>query len=147
MLERFWTACCAATGLHRPRPGTTQFGDTPSQQDELCALVLAGQKRATASLLRWYGVEPMPAIGDVSIVLDSSATPRAVIQTVSVVTAPFHAATAEFAALEGEGDSSLAYWQAEHRRYFTSELAKDGEIFAEDELVVFEVFRLLWFSA
>jgi uncharacterized protein YhfF len=67
-----------------------------------------------------------------------------VIETVSVFEAAFREVDAAFAADEGEGDGSLAYWRAEHRRFFTSELIREGLVFAEDVRVVCERFRLVW---
>jgi len=123
-------------------PNTTVFGDSPAQQDELCALILAGQKRATASLAQWYGEggEKMPEPGDYAIILDGAGIPRGVIQTTEVEILPFNQVQAAFAAEEGEGDGSLAHWQSEHRRFFTAETG----IFAEDAQIVCERFTLLW---
>jgi uncharacterized protein YhfF len=45
---------------------------------------------------------------------------------------------AAFAYDEGEGDRSLAFWQAAHRTYFT----RKGQ-FAEDMLLYCERFRLI----
>jgi uncharacterized protein YhfF len=123
-------------------PITTVFGDSPDQQNELCALILSGRKRATASLAQWYGPdgEKLPEPGDLTIILDGAGTPRGVIQITAVETLPFNQVTAAFAAEEGEGDGSLAYWQSEHRRFFA---AAHGS-FSEDMQIVCERFTLIW---
>jgi uncharacterized protein YhfF len=67
-----------------------------------------------------------------------------VFETVGIFEAPFHAVDAAFAADEGEGDGSLAYWRREHERYFTLMLAKEGLEFSENLRVMCERFRLVW---
>jgi uncharacterized protein YhfF len=61
----------------------------------------------------------------------------AILQTETVTRMKFADVTEELAALEGEGDLSLDYWQRAHREYFT----RNG-VFAEDMDVFFETFRL-----
>jgi len=141
VLADFWAAC----GMNGPVPEASVFGDTPALQDELCALIISGQKCATASLAGWYDADaaPLPRVGDLRIILDGVGTPRGIIEITSVEETPFHAVTAEFAAAEGEGDRSLAYWRAEHLRYFESEQAKDGLDFCETDLVILERFKRL----
>jgi len=146
VIEEFWRQCCAARGVTAPCPGVTEFGDSPAMQDELSALVVAGVKRATASLARWYGegAAPWPQPGDTWIFTDGGGVPRGVYETVAVSVTPFAEVDASFAAEEGEGDKSLAYWRASHRRFFTDELAREGLAFSEEMPVVLERFRLLW---
>ena len=54
------------------------FGDDPAMNDALCDLVLAGTKRATASLLRdvTEAGAPMPTVGGYFVVADGSRRPR-----------------------------------------------------------------------
>jgi len=52
--------------------------------------------------------------------------------------------TAEFAAIEGEGDGSLSSWREAHRQYFTRECVHAGREFAEDMLVACERFRMVF---
>jgi uncharacterized protein YhfF len=52
--------------------------------------------------------------------------------------------TEAFARQEGEGDQTLDYWQAEHRRYFAAEQAAMGLTFSENALVICECFRLIY---
>ena len=49
---------------------------------------------------------------------------------------PFGEVTAEFAATEGEGDGSLAFWQRAHREFFSRECAAAGREFTESMQVV-----------
>jgi uncharacterized protein YhfF len=138
----FW----AAYGGKGACPPTTRFGDGAAQQDELCLLVLAGRKRATASLALWYGYdrECAPKPGDLSIVLDGGGVARCLIECVDAFETAFCNVDAAFAAEEGEGDGSLAYWAAEHERFFAAELAREGVAFSANVRVVCERFRLVW---
>lgn len=115
------------------------FGDSPEQADELLDLVLQGVKTATCSALSVYGSDlPITQPGSVEVVLDGQGVPRAVIRIVSVDIRRFNEMDAEFAAAEGEGDRSLAYWRAEHEDFFT----RAGR-FAPDMELVCERFELL----
>lgn len=126
-------------------PPAWAFGDTPELADELLALVLSGAKTATADLVRSYEAadEPLPAVGDLSIVLDGSGAPRALLRTTKVDIVPFSAVTAEHARLEGEGDRTLGSWRSEHERYFRR-TAPDGFVFSEAAPVVCERFKVLY---
>jgi len=86
------------------------FDDTPAVSDTLAALVLAGRKKATASLPIQSEAEGtrLPEAGDLSIVTLGDGTPVALIETTDVRLVPFGAVDAAFAADEGEGD--LARW-------------------------------------
>ena len=122
------------------------FGDSPGLADELAELVRAGRKRATASLPVEFTTEglPLPVAGDVSIVTLSDGTPVAIIELVEVRHVPFQAVDSAFAADEGEGDGSLAWWQAAHRRYFGRVCARLGSELDEAAPVVCQRFRLVW---
>ncbi|MCB1046686.1 MAG: ASCH domain-containing protein [Calditrichaeota bacterium] len=122
------------------------FGDSERMAEELAQLVLAGIKRATAGAV-WAceanGQRP-PAPGDLSIVTDWAGHPLCVIETLHTETVPFREVSAEFAAVEGEGDGSLEYWREGHRAFFSWECARAGRTFSEEMLVVCERFRVVF---
>lgn len=122
------------------------FGDGPALASELAELVLRGRKRATASAAWTYPVQGkrLPAPGDFSIVSLWSGEPLCVIETRAVEVLPFNEVGAAFAAAEGEGDGSLAYWREAHRRYFARECAGAGRAFDERMPVVCERFELVY---
>ena len=126
-------------------PPAWAFGDNPQLADELLALVLEGTKTATADLVWSYEAngEPVPAVGDLSIVLDGSGRPRALVRTTKVDVVPFSAVTAEHARLEGEGDRTLATWRSDHEAYFRRTMPA-GHSFDEDAPVVCEQFKVLY---
>jgi uncharacterized protein YhfF len=124
------------------------FGDSPKLSAELLVLIAAGKKRGGASLHAAYAIEklPVPQVGEIAIVLDFNDKPVFVTRNTAVHIIPFHAVGADFAACEGEGDGSLAYWRAAHLDYFTRTSPDLGITFNEDMLIVcvrFEVLHIL----
>lgn len=112
------------------------FGDGPALADELLALVLAGRKTATCWSLAdgLNGAE----VGKYWVARDGVGRPRAVLQTTELTDRRFDEVDAAFAAEEGEGDRTLAYWRAAHTDYFT----RNGG-FAPDMPLWCERFRLV----
>lgn len=85
------------------------FGDSPALADELVALVIAGKKRGTCGSLASYRQENPPVTpGSFHIVLNGAGEPACVIRTLALRIIRFNEMTADLAALEGEGDLSLA---------------------------------------
>ena len=138
-----WEAFCRAHPACRDASYEAwAFGGDP---DELASLVLAGTKTATASAYDAYGPdEPLPQVGDYSVVLDSRGDARCVIRTTRVYLCPYEQVPAEHAWKEGEGDRSLAYWRKAHEAFFTEELAEVGLPFTEDRTVVCEEFTVVF---
>ena len=111
------------------------FGDGPELADELLDLVMKGIKTATCSTED----EPNTSMpGERWIVLDGRGEPRCVIESTEVSYRRYVEVDAAFAYEEGEGDRSLTYWRAAHRRYF----GRQGK-FSEDMMLMCERFRLV----
>lgn len=119
------------------------FGDDP---DALAGLVLAGTKTATSSAYDLYALEgePLPVIGEYSVILNSAEEAVCIIQSTKVSIVPFREIGTEHAFREGEGDRSLTYWQKVHIAFFTRELAAADLPFHEDIRVVCEEFRVVY---
>ena len=145
MWAAFVAACPGLANEGTPY-SSWHFCDNPRDADELAELVLLGRKRATTGALWSYEAEgePLPQAGDLSVVTDWSGRARCVIRTTSVDIIPFHAVTAEFAAAEGEGDGSLAYWRAAHEAAFSRELAEGDRVPEPDMPVVCECFEVVF---
>lgn len=113
--------------------------------DHLAGLIKAGTKTATTSAYDLYGPdEPLPRVGEYSIVLDGHHQPVCVTQTVVVETVPFLQVSAEHAYHEGEGTRGLKEWRQVHREFFRQEYAASHRLFDEQHLpCVCEVFRVL----
>ena len=126
-------------------PPAWSFGDDPVLADQLLALVLDGIKTGTSTAEASFDLhhEAMPAVGDLSILLDGAGWPRALIRTTSVETVPFGEVSADFAAAEGEDDRSLASWRHEHEVYFRRVLEGTGVEFGPGLPVVTERFEVV----
>jgi len=121
------------------------FGDSAAMADELGQLVREGKKTATASLLWAYehDEEPLPQVGDLSVILDGKKQPLCIIETTEIRILPFNTVDAQFAYDEGEGDRSLAYWREVHRHFFSRSCARIGRSFNESMPIVCERFRVV----
>ena len=111
--------------------------------DSLAELVLTGGKTATSSAYPVYDVEnePLPKVGEYSIVLDSHDNAVCIVRTTEVYVVPFDEVSSYHAYREGEGDLSLEYWKAVHRAFFIKEMDAIGERFDEKMKVVCEEFE------
>ena len=147
-IEPFWRAFCAAVGEDRSDRflEAFHFDDNQPSADALAALVLAGVKRATAGLVWSYEHEgkALPTVGALSVVTDWRGRPLGVIETIGVEVVPYESVGAGFAATEGEGDGSLAYWQEAHWAYFGRECARIGRVPSLDMPVACERFELVY---
>ena len=119
------------------------YGDAP---DELAELTRKGIKSATASAYPLYELEgePLPEVGGYNIILDSDEAAVCITRTERVFVVPFSDVTDVQAFREGEGDRSLEYWRAVHRRFFTEEMQSVGLLFSEDMGVVCEEFETVF---
>ena len=68
---------------------------------------------------------------------------RSVTRIVKSEIIAFNEVSAEFAAIEGEGDGSLAYWREGHWRFFSRECARIGRTPIETMPVICNVFEVL----
>ena len=119
------------------------FGAEP---DLLAHLVLSGEKTATASAHPLYALEdePIPEVGEYSVILDSREEALCVIRTTKVTLIPFCDVPASHAYKEGEGDKSLAYWRRIHAAFFTQCMAEAGLEFTPEMIVVCEEFEVVF---
>lgn len=122
------------------------FDVTEDSANSLLQLVLTGSKRATASL-PWtfeFDGQPIPVVGDYSIITDWNGIAHCIIQTTKHKVFPFDQVSEEFARKEGEGDLTLAYWHKAHQHFFSHECARIGRKFSEDIPVLCEEFELIY---
>ena len=146
----FWKRYLASLPADHPhrsaRPDAFAFGDSDSLANQLAALVVSGKKQATASLAIEFTSlnEPVPKAGDPSIVLWAGGLPAAIIEHVEVRHVAFQSVDEAFAASEGEGDCTLAWWRAAHREYFSRVCQRLGGEFNETTPVICQRFRLVW---
>ncbi len=122
------------------------WGDNPALADELGSLIAAGTKTATCGALWDYEAtgDPIPTVGQKTIVLDGRGAPLCVIETIEITICPFNEVDEQFAYEEGEAERTLASWRAGHQRFFTRTLAAIGRDFSDTMPLVCERFRLLY---
>ena len=135
--EEMWEA----SGI-RGEYSTWAFGDDP---DRLAKLVKDGVKTATCSLLCLYELEkePLPEVGEYSVILDSKDEAVCIIRTTRVYIVQFDQVSAEHAYKEGEGSRTLEYWRNVHKRFFADELETIGQAFEADIELVCEEFEVI----
>lgn len=141
--EELWQAFCTEKGAAAGEYEAWAFG---VDADTLAGLVAAGEKTATASAYPLYAVdgEPLPRVGEYSVILDSRDNGVCVIQIQKVSVIPFDQVGAEHARKEGEGDKSLAYWRQVHEEVFRQWMAEAGLEFTWDMGVVCEEFQVVY---
>jgi uncharacterized protein YhfF len=121
------------------------YGDSPELSESLLELIRIGRKRAGTGLLWAYehDGEHIAKAGDIEIVIDHLHQPVAVTRIVTSEVVPFNGVTAEYAAIEGEGDGSLEYWRKAHWAFFSRECKRIGRAPRESMPVVCSVFEVL----
>lgn len=134
--------------LGKPAPNIVSdcFCDNKEEADECAKLVFDGTKRATASALRVYekAGEKVPSVGDRFVVTDWEGKAICIVETIKVSIIPYNEITEKEAALEGEGDGSLAYWREAHIGFFNRQFPEYGLEFEETTPLVFEEFKKVY---
>src|SRR5690606_13921989 len=119
------------------------FGSGAEMASRLSHLVTCGAKRGTATWFPPGDTDAPPRPGLISIVTDAFGHPRCAIRTDSVEWVRFDAMPAELAALEGEGDLTLASRREGHLEFCSAEAEPLGLAFTGAEEIVFERFSVL----
>lgn len=137
-----------------PEPQRSQVPDIHAEHfcadeynaNECARLINEGTKRATCSLKASYEAanDPLPHTGVLTLVLNWDQEPVCIIETNRVEIRSFNQVTAEFAALEGEGDQSLAWWQKAHHHFFTQQAEQEGLVFTHESELVLEYFNKIY---
>ncbi|WP_395244148.1 ASCH domain-containing protein [Agromyces sp. MMS24-K17] len=127
-------------------PSVERFGDHPELTDGLLGLVLAGAKRATATLAAEFAAEgqPLPRVGSHWIACDSTGRPRVILRSTELRLATFDEVDEAFARDEGEDDLSLASWREGHRAFWQRVSRSLGFEWTEQHEIVLERFEVAW---
>lgn len=126
-------------------PEVWSFGATAEQADSLLALILDGVKTGTASLLWDYESvgDPIPTVGELSVILNGAKEPKALIRTTSVDIRPFNEVDEDHAYSEGEGDRTLMDWRISHEQFWRK-YPENPRGFEVDMPVICERFELVY---
>jgi len=144
--DAYFAAFRAARGVADTEYDVARFGWTEALTNELNALVLKGQKRATCCLMQQIevGKEGMARVGGYCVMLDSHDRPAAIWRTSDVTIRAVNAVDDAFAWDEGEGDRSRADWLRMHNDYYAELAAKEGFTYDDGMPAVFERFTIVW---
>lgn len=135
--QEFWQRFCQEHHLATDSPvDCWSFG---TDADDLAKKVRDGIKTATTSAYEMYENEPLPQVGELSIILDSSEKPVCVVREKVVEIIPYNQISAEHAYHEGEGD--YEEWRKIHDRFFEAEYRHAGKEFYPQAPMVCEVFE------
>ena len=121
------------------------YGDSAELSKELLDIIKSGRKRAGTGLLWAYehDREPIAKTGDIEIVIDHRNEPALITRIVKSEIVAFIEVSAEYAAVEGEGDGSLEYWRKGHWNFFSRECRRIGREPTETMPVNCNVFEVL----
>jgi uncharacterized protein YhfF len=146
LTDEFWRGYRNAAGLHHDDYDVVAFGDGAQMASELAELTVAGIKRATAGLVRQFGVdgEAPPILGGHVVLLDGADQPRAIWRTTEIRIGPLNSVDERFARDEGEGERTREWWLAAHRRFFARLAAAQGFHMHDEIETVFERFTVVW---
>ncbi|AYU53942.1 ASCH domain-containing protein [Staphylococcus debuckii] len=142
-IEEYWKTFVSCQPEYQNVSYTAwQFGVDPSN---LADLVKRGIKTATTSGLAFYSAEqePLPKVGDLSMVLDAQDNPICIIKNTKVYQVPFSEVSEMHAYKEGEGDRTLSYWGTVHTDFFEKEFSSIKQSFSEKEIMVCEEFECI----
>ena len=116
------------------------------EADLLADLVVRGEKTATASAYPLYEIEnePLPKIGEYSIILNSKNEAICIIKTTKVYIEEFSNISKEHAFKDGEGDKALSYWRKGHEEFFKMCMSEADMEFNENMKVVCEEFKVVY---
>jgi uncharacterized protein YhfF len=142
--DAFWQAFRRYAGLDHDNYVVGSFGDSPEMATELAGLVIAGIKRATASLVHDYGAgrEPIPKPGDFVMMLDGEGCPRLIWGTTDVTIKPLSQVDEAFAWDGGEGDRTKTGGSMPIAAISLGKRCEKGSRY--EILTVFEPFEVGW---
>lgn len=140
----FWEEFLAAKGLDEDDTeckAMFHFGRDEEEAMEALKRILRGKKRATSHTLEAYRIsnEPLPEVGEYSIITDYDGFPYCVIKTIRVRLVPFDEVTEENAAREGD---TLEEWREKAETNFRRNAETFGYKFSEDMTIVINEFRV-----
>ena len=124
-------------------PKTVHFCDNEKDANECAKLVKKGIKKTTShSLLGLqYRKEPLPKVGDFTVVTNWEGKAQCIVRTIGVKFKPFFSIDEAYAKLEGEGDKSLEYWKKTHWEHYERELEPFNRVPRDSMIIVCEEFE------
>lgn len=115
-------------------------------RDQLVAAIVRGEKTSTTSLVVQYEAEPLPAVGDRAVVIDSGGAPVCIEEITQVRVVRLADVDLDHAIAEGEGFTTVAEWRTGHEEFwhspeFREEMGNADFTVDDDTQVVLVRFR------
>ncbi|MGM7678384.1 ASCH domain-containing protein [Microbacterium sp. A94] len=97
-------------------------------RDLLVGAILTGEKTSTTSLVTEYELErePLPAVGDRAVVIDSEGEPVCIEEVIEVRVVRLADVDLDHAVAEGEGFTTIADWRTGHEKFWHSPEFREG---------------------
>lgn len=117
-------------------------------RDQLVAAIVGGEKTSTTSLVAGYerDGEPLPAVGDRAVVIDSAEQPVCIEEIVEVQVVRLADVDLDHAIAEGEGFTTVVDWRIGHEEFwhspeFRAEMGDPNFVVHDDTRTVLVRFR------
>lgn len=147
VLDEYWNRFLEETGRDEQErcAGDFSFDSRGFANDSQIAALLSGNKTAVFSSFPTFSIdgEPLPASGELYLVLDRAENPVCVIELESVDIVPFNEVTFEMAEKEGQ-DRNLEEWRERTKENLLEEASVLGFEFTPDIRLVFQTFRIVY---
>ena len=146
LIQAFWLDYQRTCKVQVPGFAASALGHNRVLADELAELIVAGIKRAHATLEHDFTVDKdvLPQPGDHLVVLDGRGRPRAIVRNSHVERRHFDEIDDAFAFEAGEGDLTLRWWLTAHRQDFAERAEHEGFQVGERAVLVLEYFERVW---
>jgi len=143
--QEYWNNFKSSKGIDHDNYNISMFGG-PDIADQLCELIVSGEKTAGSSLVKDFEMagDPLPKAGDFHVVINSEKEPVCIIKITETEKHMFYDVPESVAAAEGEGDKSLAHWQNVHEDFFSFFLEELEIDSLEDAEVITEHFEVVY---
>jgi uncharacterized protein YhfF len=119
------------------------IGSAPEHADEGAELILNGTKTLTSSPFWDYPDGRIPFEGALSVLLDGSRRPRAIVETTKVEIMPFGSITDEMARAYGEGEQTVEWWRRVMGDFYRDSAARHGAVLTDDTPHIWEWFEVV----
>ena len=125
--------------VHEPR--VSRLSDNEEDSNAQLKQVLSGKKRANSHSLLGLQLrkEPLPRIGDFTVLTDWGGKASCIVRTVAVRLKPFFSIRSSYVKIDGT--ASLDAWKEAQWAFYTRELEPFGRVPRDSMIVVCEVFE------
>jgi uncharacterized protein YhfF len=117
-------------------------GTSPADADEGAAAILNGTKTLTSSPLWEFADGRIPFVGALSVLLNGSRKPVAIVETMRIEIMPFNAISDELALAYGEGERSAVWWRKAMGDWYRHSASRHGTEFKEEAPIIWEWIKV-----